>query len=480
MNIRNNDNDSSRRVFLRSAAGLALASGRIGQHFSLPLAMGLSGMAGLAAQRAQAADTSGYKALVCLFMYGGNDAHNWVVPVDATGYAQYSQARNALALPLGSLQPITSSSQGAGRAFGMPAELAPLRALYEQGQAAIIANVGPLLRPISKAEFNAGSAVPPRLFSHNDQQSTWQSGSAEGARSGWGGRIGDILATANGQPLFTTVSATGNAVYLAGNNVVQYQVNAAGPVGVNGLANNWLLGAPQGSTSLRQMLADAGATPLQREYTRVVQRAINAEATLRGALANVSVPAIPATPLVWVGGSTTLDKEALARQLRMVAQLIAANQGLGMRRQVFMVSIGGFDTHAHQLRDQSGLMTRVANSVRYFNDTVAALGLGPNVTLFTASDFGRTLASNDDGSDHGWGSHHFAVGGAVRGREIYGRFPVTALGTADDVGSGRLLPSTSVTQFAASLGRWMGLSTTELATVLPNLGQFNAGTMGFL
>lgn len=470
--------NASRRLFLQRATALAAASPAAAR-FNIPMAMSLAGMAGLANQ-ASAADTTGYKAIVCLFMHGGNDAHNWVVPMDASGYAQYSQARGALALPLSNLQPITSISQDAGRAFGMPAELAPLRDLYESGRAAVVANVGPLVRPITKADYQAGIGVPPRLFSHNDQQSMWQSGSAEGATSGWGGRMGDILASANARPVFTSISATGNVVFLSGQSVVQYQVSSDGPVSIKGLSNNWLLGAPQGSNSLRQILADGGGPPLQGEYTKVVQRAIEADAILKSALAGVSVPAIPATPLALPTGTTTLDKESLAKQLRMVAQLMGANQGLGMRRQVFMVSIGGFDTHANQLRDQASLMARVANSVRWFHDTIASMGLANNVTLFTASDFGRTLASNGDGSDHGWGSHHLIVGGAVRGREIYGRFPVTSLGTSDDIGSGRLLPSTGVTQMAASLGRWSGLTESELAYVLPGVTQFAPGTMGFV
>ena len=468
--------NSSRRHFLHSAAALATAGSAIGQRLSLPLAMqlaGISSLAGLAAPAA-AADTNGYKALVCLFMHGGNDSHNWVVPVDPGGYAEYARARGSLALPQAGLQPITSGNQGSGRAFGMPAELAPLRELYEAGRAAIVANVGTLLRPMTKAEFLAGVGVPPRLFSHNDQQSAWQSLMPEGAANGWGGRMGDILAASNANPIFTAVSANGNAVFLSGTGVVQYQVNAEGPVGVGALAKSRVHGSSSGADILRGLIADAGSNPFQAEHTRIVQRAIQAEALLKSALATVNVPALPATVLPLPSGSTTMDKEPLARQLRMVAQLIGAQQALGMRRQVFMVGLGGFDTHANQLRDQACLMPRVASSVRWFHDTMAAMGLGGNVTLFTASDFGRTLSSNGEGSDHGWGSHQFVVGPALRGREVHGRIPITALGTSDEVGSGRLLPTTSVTQLAAALGAWMGLEPAELAWALPELRHFGS------
>ena len=308
-----------------------------------------------------------------------------------------------------------------GRSFGMPQELAPLRSWYEQGRCAVVANVGTLARPVSKAEFKAGVGLPAKLFSHNDQAATWQSLQPEGAPTGWGGRMGDILMAANQQPVFTAVSASGNAVFLSGNQVTQYQVGANGPVQING--------------------AQAG----------------------------------------WRAGSTlALATDALAKQLRVVAQLIAAGPGLGMKRQVFMVQIGGFDSHSNQMRDQPLLMARVAQSVNWFLGAMQAQGLLNKVLLFTASDFGRTLASNGDGCDHGWGGHHLVAGGSVKGREIYGSMPITALGTNDDLGSGRLLPSTSVTQYAATRGAWMGLSAAELRSVLPNLGEFSTGNLGFV
>ena len=469
----------SRRHFLSAASGLAASAAA--QQFSAPLAMGLAGMAALASQQAQAADTSGYKALVCLYLGGGSDMHNWVVPIDATGYAEYTAARRDLAWPAARLTPITCASQAAGRRFAMPTDLAPLQRLYEAGKAAVVANVGTLERPLTKAEYQAGVGMPAKLFSHNDQASTWQSLSPEGARSGWGGRMGDVLMSANQQPVFTAVSASGNAVFLSGSSVTQYQVGLDGPVAARGVGQSWVRGSSSAGTVLKRTLAATGDTLLQAEYTRVMQRGMAADGMIQAALGATNVAAIPATPIaLGSGGSTTLDKDNLARQLRVVARMIGAGQTMGMRRQVFMVSMGGFDTHNNQLRDQPSLMAGVAYSVDYFMQAVAAVGLANNVLLFTASDFGRTLASNGDGSDHGWGSHHFVVGGAVKGRNIVGRFPTTALGTADDVGSGRLLPGTSVTQMAAEMAGWMGLSPTEQRYVLPNLGNFAAGAVEFL
>ncbi|MFM2068084.1 MAG: hypothetical protein RLZZ584_2993 [Pseudomonadota bacterium] len=462
--------NASRRHFLRTAASLStvLPGARA------PLALSLAGLGTLATQRAQAADTStGYRALVCLFMQGGCDTHNWVVPTDSASYAEYTKVRAELAWPTTRLLPLTSSAQQAsGRTFGMPTDLAALRGWYETGRAAVLANVGTLVRPISKAEFQAGGAgVPTKLFSHNDQQSMWQSLAPEGAPSGWGGRMGDLLMSANQQPIFTTVAANGNAVFLTGSSVFQYQVGADGPIGVNALSSSWLMGSTSVAPTLRRvLLAGSGRNDFQTEHTRIMQRSIDTTTSLRNAINATPVGVLP----------PNLAGDSLAKQLRIVAQMIAAGPGLGMKRQVFMVSIGGFDSHANQMRDQPGLMARVANSADWFLRALDGVGMLGNATLFSASDFGRTLTSNGAGSDHGWGSHHFIAGGAVRGASIYGSFPVTALGTATDVGSGRLLPTTSVTEYAATLGRWMGLTDSELLTVLPNLGNFSNTVLGFV
>lgn len=472
----------SRRHFLRSASGAAVTMAPVLRHLTSPMARGLAGLAALAAQSSHAADTAnGYRALVCVYLTGGNDSHNWIVPTDTTGYAEYAAARRELAWPLTGLQPITVAGQGAGRSFGMPSELAPLRKWYESGQAAILANVGTLVRPTTRADYLAGLALPSRLFSHNDQMSAWQSLSPEGARSGWGGRMGDILMSANAYPVFTTVSATGNAVYLSGSQVTQYMVGPDGPARVDVLNSGSLFSSTRAPAAVRNAIAATSTDPLRSEYSRVLQRGVEAGAVLQRAMATVNVPAIPANQIaLGSGGAVNLSTDSLARQLRLVAQTIGAAQTLGMRRQVFMVSMGGFDSHSNQMRDQPSQMARVAQSLDYFLTSLAAMGLLNNVTLFTASDFGRTLLSNGDGSDHGWGSHHFVAGGAVRGRNIYGQFPVTALGHEQDIGSGRLLPSSSVIQVAARLGGWMGLTANELRMVLPGVDHFDAQALPFI
>lgn len=468
---------ASRRAFFRATAGLAAAAAAPwAPRIHLPLAMGLAGLGAMANQQARSAGIhDGYKALVCLYMAGGNDSHNWLLPTDATNRDSYARARGDLAWPTDRVQDIGNTGQDSGRSFGMPLELAPLRNWYAQGRLAWLANVGTLVRPVTQADYKAGVGLPAKLFSHNDQAATWQSLQPEGAPTGWGGRMGDLLMAANQQPVFTAVSASGNAVFLSGSQVTQYQVGLNGPVAITGAQDGWRAGSSAVPGELRRLLADSGANAFEAEYLKVVQRSLATSSTLQAALAAGPALDLPTAPITLPAGTPlTLATDALARQLRIVAKMIAAGPTLGMRRQVFMVSIGGFDSHSHQMRDQPLLMGRVAHAVDWFLQGLAGQGRLGDVLLFSASDFGRTLASNGDGCDHGWGSHHFVAGGAVKGGRIHGRMPATALGTADDLGSGRLLPSTAVTQYAASLGGWLGLGPADLATVLPNLGSFDA------
>jgi uncharacterized protein (DUF1501 family) len=459
----------SRRHFLTAAAALSAAHGLRTAAGSLPL--GLAGLGALASQRAHA-QGGDYRALVCVFLVGGNDSHNWVVPTATPEYAKYAAARDDLAWPAGSLLPIGSGGQAVGRSFGMPGELQALRSWYLSGDAAIVANVGPLTRPLTLSDYRHQVGLPSKLFSHNDQQSTWQSLSPEGARSGWGGRLGDILMAANDQPVFTTVSAAGNAVFLTGAAVTKFQVGVDGPVAIRALDADAVLGSRRVGDVFRRRLQVVPLGASAAEYQRVLQRSMINSATLGSALASSSVAPLPSAPVPSGGSSVPLSAVPLAQQLRVVAQMIKAAPQLGMRRQVFMVEARGFDTHANQMRDQPGLMSQVAHSIDYFLSIMKSSGTLEQVTLFTASEFGRTLVSNGDGSDHGWGGHHFVAGGSVAGGRIHGQFPDLALGSDTDIGSGRLLPTTSVTQLAAALGGWMGISRGEMVDVLPNVGEF--------
>jgi uncharacterized protein (DUF1501 family) len=334
-----------------------------------------------------------------------------------------------------------------------------------------VLNVGPLIQPTTKTQYTARSApLPPKLFSHNDQQSTWQSSAPEGAASGWGGRLGDLFESGNGNATFTCVNVSGNAVFLSGHTAVQYQVTTKGPVALRALSTP-LFGSAACSSALQALVTQPRTHLLEAELSRVMKRAIDANAQLSTGLAPASVLTTPFP-----------TGNALGDQLALVARMIASADALGAKRQVFFVSLGGFDTHDGLLTTHPTLLTNVANAMSAFYSATVALGVADKVTTFTASDFGRTLAGNNDGSDHGWGSMHFVLGGAVQGQRFYGTAPVVANNGPDDVGQGRLLPTLSVDQYAATLGKWLGASDTDLLALLPNLSNFDASTrnIGFV
>jgi uncharacterized protein (DUF1501 family) len=455
--------DLSRREFMRTAAKLSVAG------TAAPFALNLAGIGAAAAQTA-----NDYRALVCVFLFGANDHNNTVVTFDTASYNTYRNARSSIALPQSDLLALTPSvaltGANAGRQFALPKELAPLKTIWDQGKLAILANVGPLIAPINKTQYNNLSVpVPPKLFSHNDQQSVWQASSPEGARVGWGGRMGDLFAAQNANSVFTCNSITGSAVFLAGNNVVAYQLGTQGSVAIAGLSGT-LFGSAAATSSLRSIVTESGSSLFSKDLADITSRSINADAQLTAAFASNADFPLP----------TDLATNGLAAQLRVVSRMIASRNTLGAKRQVFFVSLGGFDTHDNQLDTQPILHSQLAAALTYFNQNLQSMNMSDSVTTFTASDFGRTLTSNGDGSDHGWGSHHFIMGGAVKGGQYYGTFPVMGLNNNDEVGSGRLIPTTAVDQYAATLARWFGVSASDMSLVLPNIGAFSNANLGFM
>ncbi len=468
---------------------------------------------------AHATTTTGYKALVCLYLYGGNDAYNTVLATDPASWAAYLAARNAdtnhvaLAAPgtvavkgtasynagLGGVLPITPRTPQ-GRTFALHPQLATVRDLFAAGRVAVVANVGPLMKPTTKADVIANTAtLPPKLFSHNDQESVWQSMHAEGSTVGWGGAMVDRLAAANAHGLFTSISTGSNAVWLAGNTVRPYSLGLGGAIH---------LGSPDGtlfSSAVAQqaLVAMARSTReaqyFEQDHAAVVGRSIDAEALLAPAMpaagagpwgtAGVAVGAID--PLLTYKnvdtGAATLNP--ITQQLQVVARMIAAHSSLGMGRQVFFIGVEGFDTHSSQNERHADLMAQLAQALGYWDQVTRSMGVDQSVTTFTASDFGRAFASNGDGTDHGWGGHHFVMGGAVKGGDVYGAFPAYGLTdamngftSADQLDDGSLLPAISVEQYAATLGAWMGLSGPDLTAVLPNLSSWSqpAWNLGFI
>ncbi len=453
---------SSRREFLKRSSAFSVAGA------AAPWALNLAAISEAAAQTA-----TGYKALVCVFLYGGNDHGNTLVPYDQSTYDSYALLRSSLVTPRDAalaanvLVPAPNFALPNGRQYALAPQLSALKPIFDGGRLGVLLNIGPLIQPTSKDDYNMRRVpLPPRLFSHNDQQSTWQASSPEGSASGWGGRIGDLLASGNGQSVFTAVSVTGNAVYLSGRSAVQYQVTSNGSVPISGIGNT-LYGSTQAAQALRSLITSTPGTNLfEREHARVVQRSIDADVALRTALTGVTVnTAFPAT--------------GLGSQLSMVARMIAARNAVSAKRQVFFVGIGGFDNHDKLADNHPALLTQIGGAMAAFDAAMVELGTSQLVTAFTASDFGRTLSSNGDGSDHGWGSFHFISGGAVRGQRFFGAAPVPGNNGPDDVGQGRMLPTMAVDQLAATLATWMGVtSATDLATVVPGIGNYTQKDLG--
>ncbi len=459
--------NASRRAFMQRFSALTVAGA------ATPWALNLAAMS-----EAAAATAADYKAIVCVFLYGGNDYGNTLVPYDLASYDAYHALRPSLAYARDALSgtvlaPASAplDSGGFARQFALAPELAALLPVFDAGRMGVILNVGTLIQPTSKAQYtNKSVPLPPKLFSHNDQQSVWQSSLPEGATSGWGGRMGDLFVAGNGNSTFTCINVSGNAVFLAGRTAVQYQVSTSGSVPLQALKNP-LFGSTACSDALRTLVTQSRTHLFENEYNRVTSRSIGANDTLTAALAGA-----PALTTPFPTGNSLGD------QLKLVVRMISNASALGAKRQVFFVSLGGFDNHDGLTSVHPGLLTKVGEALAAFYRATVELGVADRVTAFTASDFGRTLSGNNDGSDHGWGSMHFVLGGAVRGRSYYGVAPAVASNGPDDVGQGRLLPTLSVDQYAATLGRWFGASDSELLTVLPNLANFNAGSrnLGFL
>ena len=455
-----NPDNASRRAFLKRGAAMSMAAS------AAPWAMSLAAMG-----EAAAATATDYKALVCVFLYGGNDYANTLVAYDQVNYDLYkgfrsniATDRNALSATL--LKPTVPLA--GGRQYALAAGLLPLVPLFDAGKMSVILNIGTLVQPLTKTQYNNKSALlPPKLFSHNDQQSYWQASSPEGAASGWGGRIGDLFAAGNGNSTFTCVNVSGNAVYLTGKSAVQYQVTPTGSVPISGIKSS-VYGSSAGSMALKALLTTTSTQLFEAEYTRVAKRSIDANDSLTSALAGVSVTT------VFPAGNE------LASQLKLVASMIAARDSLTAKRQVFMVALNGFDTHSGLVVTHAGLMTKLGDALAAFYQSTVDLGVANSVTTFTGSDFGRTLLSNNDGSDHGWGNMQFVLGGAVQGKSFVGSAPVLGNNGPDDVGQGRLLPTLSVDQLAGTLATWFGVSPADQATVVPNLVNYSTRNLGFL
>lgn len=463
----------TRRSLLRSSAALAL------QRVSIPMATSLGLMADAAAQSA-----NDYKALVCIFLYGANDHYNTVIPYDVATHTNYYNIRkgtptagtvyDGIAIGRNSLSATAlSTALSDGRQMALNPEMSALKTLFENKRASILMNVGPLVVPTSRIQYdNKSVPLPPKLFSHNDQQAYWQSSfQTEGGATGWGGRAADLLLSNNIKSTLTCISINGNALFLSGQNAISYQMSSTGATTINAIKGKSLFGSANCATALQTLITQPSSLPMASDYTTVTKRALD---TYDGIVAAIGATASASMNALFPSSATN----TLSAQLKMVARMIEQQANFGMKRQVFMVGMGGFDLHDFLATQHPPLLQKLSSAMKEFDDAMTSLGKGSQVTSFTASDFGRTLTSNGDGSDHGWGSHHFVMGGAVNGGKFLGAAPEIGLTHNQQVGSGRLIPSTAVDQLGAELAVWFGVSATDVKTVLPNARNFDLYKLG--
>jgi uncharacterized protein (DUF1501 family) len=408
-----------------------------------------------------------YRALVCVFLYGGNDSNNTIIPMDS--YTAYQSIRGSLGLATSALTPVTSVS---GAPYGFHTLLTELASMFTAKELAVVANVGSLVAPITQAQYQAAQApIPLNLFSHADQQQQWATSIAQGnSPTGWGGRLADYVASQNmnSSSFPTFISVAGNALEGVG---VKTQQGAVAPGQSMQLAGFNSSAASQARLgALTNLLTLNSGVSLTQAANSTLSNSIADAKALGQALAQ-------STPL-----KTQFPTTTLGAQLQQVAQIIQVQSYLGMRRQIFFCSLGSFDTHTGELGTLNTLYPELSQSMSAFYDATVELGVAQNVTAFTESDFNRTFQpTSGDGSDHAWGGHHVVVGGAVQGGRIFGAFPTFELGGPDDTDvRGRWIPTTSIDQYGATLCSWFGVSTAALPTIFPNLPNFSSQNLGFL
>ncbi len=426
-------------------------------------------LGGLGVARAASAGTAtagDYKALVCVFLYGGNDGHNTIVPLDATGYNNYKAARGVLALPTSQLLPVGTP---AGGTYGLHYGLAELQGLYNQGRLAVVSNVGMLVRPITRQQYlGPAPAVPTNLFSHADQVVQMQTGAPNtSAGTGWGGRAADLMQSANASAAFpTAISMAGTSLFCTGSVAQSASIQPGNYLDQNAMSFWPQAAADARAQAQREIVSTASGNQMVDAANRSMKDALALGAMLKSA---AGAPAF----------TTPFPQTSLGNQLKEVARVIGLRGRTGVSRQVFFCGLGGFDLHSGQAWSHWDLLTQLSQALGAFYGATVEMGVADSVTSFTLSDFGRTLQPGGTGSDHGWGSHHFVMGGAVKGGDLYGTFPQLVLGGPDDANTrGVLIPTTSVAQYGATLGRWFGAAETELDAIFPTLANFAARDLG--
>ena len=451
-------NKLTRRNFVRLGCCTATS-------FSLAAALGRLNLI-----HAFAAGTSmDYRALVCVFLFGGNDSNNLIVPNDTAGYQNYAQVRANLALSQSSLLPVVAKTSHA--AYGFHPQLPGLQSLFNGGQLAVLANVGTLAQPTTRSQYLSGGAgVPVNLFSHSDQQAQWQTADFGGPSStGWAGRVADNLQALNAGAQYPPItSVAGGAVLLTGQQTHPFALAPGVSPNLNGFDSSSAANARL--LAFQQLLTIDSGLALVQATSGVMSQFLEQSKVLANALKNL--PAL----------QTTFPTTSIGKQFQQVAQILQARSSLGLLRQIFFCSLGGFDTHSNQLPEQQNLFTQLDAAMSAFYNATVELGIASQVTTFTLSDFSRTYQpGSNGGTDHGWGGSHVIMGGAVQGGDVYGQFPTFALGGPDDAGAnGRWIPTTSVDQYGATLAQWFGVSAADLPSIFPNMPSFSSPTLAFM
>jgi uncharacterized protein (DUF1501 family) len=456
--------DFSRRDFLRFSARTAV---------SAALASSLGGYQRLAAATA---DTSGYKALVCLYLTGGNDGFNTIVPLTPAGYSLYAQTRQNLALDPSTLLPLNGPASD-GYTYGMHPSCPELQSLFNTGKAAVLSNVGTLVQPMTPAQVQAGVLpVPPQLFSHGDQATQWQTSIANSPHKyGWAGRLADMYVAQGTNPnLSLNIQVGGPNYWQLGTATNAYTLGTSGAPIMDDTTSNYRNGLRAKAASALLSQASNDSNLMLRQFSAIQNSAASKVNFVNNAYAAAGDVATPFPPY-------EQDSE-LGAQFHSVARMIKARSQIGDTRQMFFVNANGFDTHQNQLSTQSMLLRIISRNIQSFWTAMGELGMQNNVTLFTATDFGRSLGSNGSGADHAWGNHHLVLGGAVKGGKYYGKMPTLKIGGPDDISpnSGQLIPTTSTDQYSATLAAWFGVAPSDLATLFPNLNNFSTPTLGFV
>ncbi len=454
-----------RRQFLRTSIAGAGA-------LMSPFSMSMNLQLGQRLIQQSSAPLDGYKALVCVFLYGGHDSLNLLVPTASETYNQYAQTRQNLAYAANDIVSI-SPNNNVAYPVGMPSSAQGLIDLFNNDKLSLIANVGPMRQVSTKAELKANSSLmPPQLFSHNDQQHIWQSGTgSQHDRTGWAGRMADLVMDTN-NPLPMNLTTHGANLWQAGASSKSFAVNTEGPELFAALN-------PQEDNDMRRYEAfnrirALANRPFEQEYSRRISAAEVNNKRIIDALGQISPETTIAANALYPANN------ALAEQFKMTANLIQSQSMLGHNRQIFLVGMGGFDTHDNQNTALPMLVSQLSSAMAAFQQDLTQRGLSRDVLTFTQSDFGRTLTSNGDGTDHGWGGHHLVMGDAVTPKMIAGKLPSFVLGSEDDFEDGRIIPTTSIEQYASPLARWFGLNDQDLTSVFPNLARFDSDSLDIL